>query len=94
MLQEAICKSGKSLLAAGITEVEGEFQTNEAVQLCSPDGVEVARGIVNYSHRELSKILGQRSDEIVSILGYTRADTVVHRNNMVLASPPPPLESA
>lgn len=91
---QAICKSGKSLLAAGITEVEGEFQTNEAVQLCSPDGVEVARGIVNYSHRELSKILGQRSDEIVSILGYTRADTVVHRNNMVLASPPPPLESA
>lgn len=80
----AICKAGKSLLAAGITELEGEFQQQDAVQLCNSDGDEIARGIVNYSHQELQRILGKRSDEIAEVLGYAGADTVVHRDNLVL----------
>lgn len=80
----AICTAGKSLLAAGITEVEGEFQRQDAVQLCDNTGQEIARGIVNYSHLELQKIRGQQSEDITSILGYSGADTVVHRDNLVL----------
>lgn len=80
----AIRMAGKSLLAAGITEVEGEFQCQDAVQLCDPGGEEVGRGIVNYSHQELQKILGKRSDEIPTILGYSGADTVIHRDNLVV----------
>jgi glutamate 5-kinase len=80
----AICRAGKSLLAAGIVDFEGEFQQQDAVQLCSSDGEEIARGIVNYSHQELQRILGKRSDEIAEVLGYAGADTVVHRDNLVL----------
>jgi glutamate 5-kinase len=80
----AICQAGKSLLAAGIAEVEGEFQSQDAVQLCDRNGQEVARGIVNYSSSELQKIKGVHSDKIPEILGYAGAETVVHRDNLVL----------
>jgi glutamate 5-kinase len=82
---KAICQSGRSLLAAGITEVEGEFQPQDAVQLCDELGQEIARGLVNYSSTELQKIRGRRSEEIPTILGYLGAETVVHRDNLVLS---------
>jgi glutamate 5-kinase len=78
----AISRSGKSLLAAGITRVEGEFEASDAVLLCDAEGGEIARGIVNYSSEELQQIRGRRSEEIFSILGYTGAETVVHRDNL------------
>ena len=81
---EAVCQAGKSLLAAGITAVEGEFYTQEAVQLCDKSGTEIARGLVNYSSGELRQIIGRKSQEISAILGYTGAETVVHRDNLVL----------
>lgn len=82
----AICKAGKSLLAAGITEIEGEFQRQDAVQLCDATGQEIARGLVNYNSIELQKILGCHSDDIPKILGHAGADTVVHRDNLVLSN--------
>lgn len=82
---KAIQQAGKSLLAAGITEIEGEFHNQDAVQICDPSGQEVARGIVNYDSTELQKILGRHSDEIPLILGRAGAETVVHRDNLVLS---------
>ncbi|HEY9725092.1 MAG TPA: glutamate 5-kinase [Chroococcales cyanobacterium] len=82
----AICHAGKSLLAAGITGVEGEFRPSEAVQLCDRNGLEIARGLVNYSSTELQKIRGRQSDQIPTILGYEGAETVVHRDNLVLSN--------
>ncbi|NDJ23605.1 glutamate 5-kinase [Nostoc sp. B(2019)] len=80
----AISLAGKSLLAAGIKAVEGEFDTQDAVQLCDTNGQEIARGLVNYSSDELQKISGRHSREIPTILGYAGAETVVHRDNLVL----------
>ncbi|MGB3655161.1 MAG: glutamate 5-kinase [Rivularia sp. (in: cyanobacteria)] len=80
----AISGGGKSLLAAGITALKGEFEQNEAVQLCDRDGKEIARGLVNYSSTELEKIRGRRSTEIPNLLGYEGVATVVHRDNLVL----------
>ena len=81
---EAICQGGKSLLAAGITKVEGNFTASEAVRLCNGEGKEIARGIVNYSSSEMERIKGMRSETIASILGYEGPETVVHRDNLVL----------
>jgi glutamate 5-kinase len=80
----AISQAGKSLLAAGVKTVEGEFNTQDAVQLCDTNGHEIARGLVNYSSNELQKICGRHSREIPEILGYIGVDTVVHRDNLVL----------
>jgi glutamate 5-kinase len=81
----AICNAGKSLLAAGITEMEGEFERQDAVQLCDRAGREVARGLVNYSHDDLAKIRGHRSEDIPALLGYRGAETVIHRDNLVVS---------
>jgi glutamate 5-kinase len=80
----AIAKQGKSLLAAGIQHIEGEFDPQQAVRLCDPTGQEVARGLVNYSSAELHLIQGHRSAEIPAILGYAGAETVIHRDNLVV----------
>lgn len=82
----AIVQSGKSLLAAGITSIEGDFRSSDAVQLCDSNGSEIARGLVNYSSFELKQIQGRKSDEIPEILGYSGAETVVHRDNLVLSN--------
>jgi len=81
----AIAQAGKSLLAAGIAEVKGDFHASDAVELCDATGREIARGIVNYSSTELQKIIGRQSAEIPAILGYVGAETVVHRDNLVLS---------
>ncbi len=80
----AITTGGKSLLPAGIVRVEGDFDATDTVQLCDAQGVEIAKGIVNYSSEELAPIHGHRSSEIADLLGYIREDTVVHRDNLVL----------
>lgn len=82
---KAIQHSGRSLLAAGIIQVEGEFDSQNAVKLCDRAGEEIARGIVNYNSEELEKIRGRQSDEIPGILGYAGEETVVHRDNLVLS---------
>ena len=82
---DAVCHKGRSLLAAGITDVEGEFQQQDAVQLCDQTGKEIARGIVNYASTELEKIRGLKSDQILGKLGYQGAETVIHRDNLVLS---------
>ncbi len=80
----AISLGGKSLLAAGIKAVEGEFDTQDAVQLCDSNGNEIARGLVNYNSNDLQKIRGCHSREIPTILGYAGVETVIHRDNLVL----------
>lgn len=80
----AIQTEGRSLLAAGMTSVEGTFQAEDAVQVCDREGAEIARGLVNYTSSELALICGQQSDAIPKILGYAGPDTVIHRDNLVI----------
>lgn len=81
---QAISQKGKSLLAAGILQVEGEFRVQDSVKLCDQSGQEVARGLVNYSSVELQQIKGLRSEKIPEVLGYHGAETIIHRDNLVM----------
>ncbi len=80
----AITQKGKSLLAAGIIKVAGEFRSQDSVQLCNQVGEEIARGLVNYSSIELQQIKGYHSEKISEILGYNGAETIIHRDNLVI----------
>ena len=80
----AVCKNGSSLLAIGITQVNGSFQRGSVVSLHDPSGQEIARGLCNYPSSEVERILGQPSEKISEILGHRPYENVVHRNNMVL----------
>ncbi len=76
--------SGKSLLPIGVTRSEGDFERGEMVLCLSPDGQEVARGLVNYTAEETEKILGLSSDKIVDVLNYVDEPELIHRDNLVL----------
>jgi glutamate 5-kinase len=83
----ALKEQNKSLLPAGIKAVDGDFLRGEAVDIISEKGKKgekIARGISNYSSRELALIKGARSNRIESLLGYGYGDEVVHRNNLVV----------
>jgi glutamate 5-kinase len=75
---------GGSLLPVGLTAVSGRFHRGDTVRIVMADGVEIARGIVNYDSRDLARIVRRPSDEIESILGYHFGDEAIHHNDLVL----------
>ena len=80
----ALLERGKSLLATGVTAVEGAFGRGDAVNICDDAGRRIARGLVNYSSEELDRIKGLKTSAIASVLGAKPYDEVVHRDNLVL----------
>lgn len=80
----AITKNKKSLLAAGITRVNGKFVMGDIVDVADSSGVPVARGIVNYSSDELEQIKGKKNAEIRGILGIKYFDEVINRDDFIL----------
>ena len=80
----AVADQRKSLLPSGVKRVKGRFQAGDTVRLVSADGHEVARGLVNFSAEEMSKIRGRHSREIPELLGRQAAGEVIHRDNLVL----------
>jgi len=81
---QAILCGGSSLLAVGITAVEGTFERGATVRIADPQGREIAQGVVNYAAADLAQIKGRHSSEIEATLGYVYASEVVHRDNLVL----------
>lgn len=85
--KKALLKDGKSLLPSGVVEVDGGFESGQVTVIRDQEGMDVARGEVNYSADELRRIMGRKSAEIEQILGYKSFDEVVHRDNLVLVVP-------
>jgi len=77
-------QKGKSLLAAGVTRVEGDFQKGDAVCIYAPHGQEIARGLMSYGSDNSAKIMGLHSDKIEAVLGYTNGSALIHRDNLVM----------
>lgn len=82
--RRALAGEGKSLLASGITAVEGLFSAGDMVTIAGPDGAEFSRGLVNYSSREVERIRGEKTGRIRTILGDKPYDEVVHRDNLLI----------
>ena len=76
--------SGRSLLPAGVTSVDGQFERGDAVRVLSGIGVEVGRGLIAYSSDEAREIAGKQSRLIESVLGYRGRDEMIHRDDLVL----------
>ncbi|MGH8295780.1 MAG: glutamate 5-kinase [Steroidobacteraceae bacterium] len=75
---------GRSLLPAGVIGSRGRFDRGDTVSILAPDGTEIARGIIAYSDVDAAKIMGHRSSEIESILGFRGRDEMIHRDDLVL----------
>src|SRR5262245_54772675 len=79
---DAITKRNASLLYAGVTRIENEFEQGDVVSIMGPNGQEIARGIVNYSSIDASKLIGKHSDEIARLATSKNFDAFITRNNI------------
>jgi glutamate 5-kinase len=76
--------AGKSLLPAGIAEVEGSFERGDLVVVRSKAGKVLGRGLVAYSAEDARRIKGHKSGEIETRLGYRGRDEMIHRDDLVV----------
>ncbi len=83
---DVLTQRGRSLLAVGVTAVEGIFTRGDLVSCVDSNGVEVARGLVGYSSEEANRIKGYSAESIAGILGYREDDELIHRDNLVVSS--------
>ncbi len=75
---------GKSLLPIGVVEVTGEFHRGDVIAVRSLAGVEIARGLANYSSSQARLIARKPSSEFERLLGFTGEPEMIHRDNLVL----------
>ena len=81
---KALVAKHTSLLPVGVIGVKGEFVRGEVVSCLTEDGCEIARGLVNYSSDDASRILRAHTEEIEERLGYMEQPEMIHRDNMVV----------
>jgi len=75
---------GKSLLPIGVVEVQGGFHRGDVISVQTLQGVELARGLANYSATEARLIARKPSSEFENVLGYAAEPELIHRDNLVL----------
>ena len=80
----AIRDRGTSLLPAGVTKVEGDFSAGDPVDLLSPDGEVIARGLVAFDAEEIPQLLGKSTKELGASLGAEYERELVHRDDLSL----------
>jgi len=77
-------RTGKSLLPAGVIAVSGRFTRGDTVSVLDRDGNEIARGMIAYSDRDATRIIGKRSADIEALLGFRGRDELIHRDDLVM----------
>jgi glutamate 5-kinase len=82
--ERAVREDGRSLLAAGVTGCEGEFAAGDPVEVAGPSGEPFARGVANYSSREIPRLAGLTSTELTSLPGGPYDREVIHRDELVV----------
>ena len=75
---------GKSLLPIGMVSVEGDFSRGDVIAVRDATGIEIARGLANYSNSEARLLCRKPSADIEKLLGYAAEPEMLHRDNLVL----------
>ncbi|WP_440876938.1 glutamate 5-kinase [Thalassotalea sp. PLHSN55] len=84
---KAVVNKGASLLPSGINGIYGDFSAGDSVDIITSDNQQViAKGISQYSSRDLARIKGHNSEQIFSILGCRPSKVIIHRDDMVIIS--------
>ncbi|NPV68579.1 MAG: glutamate 5-kinase [Anaerolineae bacterium] len=80
----ALSEGRASLLPVGIQTVRGDFERGDVVIVADATGKPLAKGLSNYTSKELASLCGRRSRDIIQVLGYTYGDEAIHRDNLIL----------
>lgn len=78
----AIIDKGSSLLAGGITAVNGKFTEAEVVSLINHKGITIARGVTRFNTEELLSIQGMKNQEILKKYPNRSRAEVIHRDHL------------
>ena len=81
--KNAILQNNTSLLPSGIISVSGSFKAGEVVCILDKKKQLIACGITSYSNKEINKIKGKQSTDIINNLGYIHTEEIIHKNNLV-----------
>ncbi|PYI54857.1 glutamate 5-kinase [Paenibacillus flagellatus] len=81
--ERALVDGGKSLLPAGVTEVEGDFHPGDVVEVADASGRTLGRGVVNYASWQLKAVAGLSTEEVRRRVDVTRIE-VVHRDEWIV----------
>ena len=84
--QRALVQQGRNLLPIGVVAMRGNYQKGDVVVIEDKAGLEIARGLTNYSAEDLGKIKGLKSDAIAAVLSHCPYAEVVHRDNLVVTT--------
>ena len=82
--KNVLINKNTSLLPIGVLNIEGDCQKGDIVSIVDSNGLEFARGMVNYNCSDCKKIIGHHSDEILDILGYKNYDAIITRDNIAI----------
>jgi glutamate 5-kinase len=77
-------RSGKSLLPAGVTKINGRFERGDPVEIYDQSGHVLGTGLSAYNSDDLVQIMGCHSQAIAAILGYAGREEAVHRDDLVM----------
>lgn len=77
-------QDGRSLLPAGITKINGDFERGDAIAILTADGHEIGRGLTAYSSSDARLIMGHKTGDILELLGYRGRSEMIHRDDLVM----------
>ena len=84
--QRALVEKNTSLLPSGVKSLNGAWNKGDIVKILDSNRAEIAKGIANYSSKDLETIKGLRTAEVIEKMGQGSAEEVIHRDNMVKIS--------
>ena len=82
-MPEKALLQNKSLLPAGVTEIRGKFRRGDIITIKNKKNEKISVGIIAYDSNEAKKIIGKKSKDIKTILGYEGRDELVHKDDLV-----------
>ena len=80
---KAIIDRNVSLLPAGVSAIDGEFDKGDVVAIVNSSGVVLAHGLSNYAAADMELIRGKKTADVRTLLPGRAYDEVVHRDNLV-----------
>lgn len=80
----AVISGGKSILPVGVVEVQGSFNKGDTLNVYSTDGMLIAKGISNFSDRDVVKVMGKKENKILEQHGSSLCFEIIHRDSLVV----------
>jgi glutamate 5-kinase len=84
----ALTEKNKSLLPSGIRSVSGTWNKGDIIRILNGYGKEIAKGISNYSSKDIDLIKGLKTSEIFQKIGPDQMEEVIHKDNIVKTGEP------